>query len=296
VSRVAVNGINIEYESLGAGEPLLLVMGLGMQLVFWPDEFCQALVERGFRVIRFDNRDVGQSTSFASAGVPTIPGVAVRSTLRFPAKVPYRLADMAKDAAGLLDALAIESAHIVGASMGGMIGQLLAIRYPHKVRSLTSIMSSTGEARYAIPHPAVWQIALWRTPRTREQAIDFGVRLFDNIGGTGFAQSETWLRDTIGRAFDRGFDRQGVARQLAAVVSSSSRHRALRSVHIPSSVIHGDEDPLVPVGAGIATARAIPGSRLRIIQGMGHDLRPGTWGAVLEEVTRVADRGRGRSA
>jgi pimeloyl-ACP methyl ester carboxylesterase len=286
--RLQSNGIELEYESIGEGAPLVLIMGIGAQLIHWPDAFCHALADRGFRVIRFDNRDCGLSTRLEHLPVPNVRRAMVRGLLGMSLKAPYTLVDMADDVAGLLDALALEDAHILGASLGGMVAQTMAITHPSRVRTLTSLMSTTGNPRAAFAKPRALRALLQSPPRTKEEAVKNHLMFSRVCGSTKFELDHA---DTVHRAklsFERGIYPRGVARQLAAVVATGDRTGALRFVRSPTLVIHGSVDPLIPPGGGRATARAIPGSELLMIDGMGHDLPPGTWPAVADAVERLA--------
>jgi pimeloyl-ACP methyl ester carboxylesterase len=288
VPRASANDIEIEYEILGdRGEPLLLIMGLGAQMIHWPDALCHRFIDAGFQLIRFDNRDVGRSTRFDHAGRVHFWPMFRRSLLGLPVEVPYRLDDMADDAAGLLEAIGVDSAHVLGASLGGMIAQTLAIRHPARVKSLTSIMSTPGGRRYGLPAPRALRALLRKPPATREEAGESMVQLFRVIGSPGFFRDETILRDIGERSFDRGPSPAGMARQLGAVMASGSRARALRYVDAPALVIHGTEDPLIRPLAGRATARAIPGARLEMIAGMGHDIAGGIWPILVDRVAAL---------
>ena len=256
---IDANGITIEYESRGDGEPLLLVMGLGGQLIDWPDEFVDGLVAAGFRVITFDNRDIGLSTEFTWEAPSQVKAV-LRSLARRKVKSEYRLTDMAADAVGLLDALGVESAHVVGISMGGMIAQTIAIEHPGRVRSLTSIMSHTGDRRHG-------KIALKLLPKlarlgapTRETAIDRSVATFRLVSGPHFDESEQRL--LAKRGLERSFRPEGTARQTTAIMAGPDRTAGLRRVEVPTLVVHGLVDPLVRPSGGFATALAVPGTRL----------------------------------
>ena len=284
--QVTANGIRIEYETHGdpANPPLLLIMGLGAQLTLWPIELVDALVARGFHVIRHDNRDIGLSEKFGHAGVPNFRRVALMRLFGLRAKLPYRLTDMADDAAALLDALGIDSAHIVGGSMGGMIAQLLAINHAPRVRTLTSIFSTTGNPRLPRPRPEAMNALLDRAPAnaTLDQVIPIGIRVARAIGSPAYPTPEERLRERIARDFARSFYPEGPARQIAAIMDDGDRRKRLRGVTAPTLVIHGTDDPLVPVEGGRDTARAIPGAKLHEIPGMGHDLP-------LELVDEIAD-------
>ena len=282
-----VNGMEIAYERMGdpSNPPLLLVMGLGMQLIHWDLELCEMFVDRGFHVIRFDNRDVGHSTKIA-APVPDVR----RAMLGLHVDAPYLLGDMADDAAGLLDHLGIQAAHIVGASMGGMIGQTLAIKHPERVLSLTSIMSTTGQRNVGRPKLRVWSVLVRRAPRQKQGFVDHFVRVFKMIGSRGFAFDEARIRELASATYERDHDAAGTGRQLAAILASGDRTAGLRSVRVPTTVIHGRDDPLVPFRGGRATAEAIPDARLIAIPGMGHDLPREVWPQVVDAVAETAGR------
>lgn len=274
--QVQANGIRLEYEAYGdpANPPLLLIMGLGAQLTLWPIELVEALVERGYYVIRHDNRDIGLSQKFSEHGTPNFKRVALMRMFGLRPRLPYRLADMAADAAALLDVLGIEKAHIVGASMGGMIAQLLAIDHAHKVSTLTSIFSTTGNRRLPPPRKEAMNALLNRAPAnaTLEQVIPFGLNVARAIGSPAYPASEARLRANITRDFHRSFFPEGAARQLCAIIDDGDRRARLKRVTAPTLVIHGVDDPLVPVEGGRDTAASIPGARLHEIPGMGHDL------------------------
>lgn len=289
---LAANGIRIAYDELGdpAATPMLLVMGLGAQMILWRDDFCEALAARGYRVIRFDNRDVGESTWMDDHGLPDVLGILTAVASRQPVAVPYHLRDMAADAAGLLDALDIERAHVVGASMGGMIAQTLALDAPARVRSLTSIMSSTGNPELPQPRPDAMAVLLTPPPPDREGAIARGVEVFRTIGSPGFPFDEAEIRRLAARSYDRGFNPAGTARQLVAILASGSRVERLRGLRLPALVIHGTDDPLVPFPAGQDTAAAIPGATLLAIAGMGHDMPRPVWPRMIDAICDVAAR------
>ncbi|MCH2172998.1 alpha/beta fold hydrolase [Myxococcota bacterium] len=277
--RARANGIEIEYASIGPsdGRPLLLLRGLGTQMIHWDPRLCEQIVEAGHRLIIFDNRDVGLSSHFSDAGSPDLGAVLAALAAGDEPEVPYRLKDLANDVVGLMDALGYESAHLAGISMGGMIVQQVAIDHPRRVRSLTSVMSTTSEPNLPGPTPEA-QAALSSTPpRERSAYIAHTVENQRCFTGKGFPFDEKTNAQIAGRAFDRAFDPDGVTRQAAAVMASGSRHEALAQVRIPTLVIHGSDDPLIPVAGGAATARAISGARLQIVDGMGHDLPEGSW-------------------
>ena len=284
----AANGIELVYQEMGDpdGEPLLLVMGLATQMVAWDPEFCGLLVERGFRVIRFDNRDIGRSTKIAAAGMPSRFDMLSgrRST------APYLLSDMARDTVGLMDHLGIESAHLVGASMGGMIAQATTIEHASRVRSMVSIMSTTGSRLVGPPTLRAMRVLVGGAPRNRAATVERAVRTFRAIGSPGFPFEEDYVRKLAGVSYDRGHEPAGVARQLHAIMASGDRTRALRDVRVPTAVIHGRSDPLVRPTGGRATARAVPGARLRMIEGMGHDFPRALWPSFAEEIATNAAR------
>jgi pimeloyl-ACP methyl ester carboxylesterase len=284
------NGIELCYQEMGDadGEPLILVMGLGTQMLAWDEGFCGLLVERGFRVVRFDNRDIGRSTRIESAGVPRrLDMMAGRR-----AGAPYLLRDIAADTVGLMDHLGIDSAHVVGASMGGMIVQTMAIEYPERVRSLVSIMSNTGSRWTGMPSRRAMAVLLGRPPKGREAAVERAVKTFAVIGSPGYPFDEERIRRVSGRSYDRGHNAAGVLRQLHAITASGDRTPALRNVRVPATVIHGNRDPLVRPAGGRATARAIPNARLKMIDGMGHDLPRQLWPVFAEEIAACASRSR----
>jgi pimeloyl-ACP methyl ester carboxylesterase len=291
----AANGIEIAYQEAGDpdGEPLLLVMGLATQMLAWDEGFCALLAERGFRVVRFDNRDIGRSTKLEAAGLPRRTDMLLgrRRT------APYLLRDMADDTAGLMDHLGIDSAHLVGASMGGMIAQTLAIRRPERVRSLVSVMSGTGNRWLGVPARKALGTLFARPGAGREAAIEHTVRVFRTIGSPAYPMDEDRLRELAAASYDRSHSRAGVARQLHAITASGDRTSALRKLRLPATVIHGASDPLIRPVAGRATARAIPGSHLRLIEGMGHDLPEELWPTFVDEIAATAARvGSGRGA
>lgn len=283
---IDANGISLEYESHGsASNPtILLIMGLGMQLTAWPDAFCDALVKQGFRVIRFDNRDIGLSTKFPQLGTPDLGALFAQQMMGKPITAPYELADMAADAVGLLDALKIERSHVVGASMGGAIGQELAIRYPDRLRTLTSIMSSTGDPGLSLPTAEALGVLMAPAPKDRESYFASYKRTWAVLRGPGFPQDEARDLDRAAANFDRGLNPPGVARQLAAILASGGRKDALKKVRVPTLVIHGSADPLVSVEGGKATAQAIPGAKLLVLEGMGHALPMSMWPRLIEAI------------
>jgi pimeloyl-ACP methyl ester carboxylesterase len=285
------NGIELCYQEMGDAdaEPLLLVMGLATQMLAWDEGFCGLLADRGFRVIRFDNRDIGRSTKLRSAGLPRRADMILGRR----GSAAYLLRDMAADTFGLMDHLGVESAHIAGASMGGMIVQTMAIERPERVRSLVSIMSNTGSRWTGLPSRRAMAVLLGRPPRGREAAIERAVRTFGVIGSPGYPFDEERIRRIAGRSYDRGHSAAGVVRQLHAITASGDRTQALRGVHVPATVIHGSRDVLVRPAGGRATARALPDARLKIVDGMGHDLPPQLWPVFAEEIAATAERVRG---
>jgi pimeloyl-ACP methyl ester carboxylesterase len=282
-----VGELDIAYQTLGdpTDPPLLLVMGLGSQLIHWDLELYRQFADRGFHVIRFDNRDSGRSTKIR-APVPNL----VRAMAGLPIDAPYLLADMADDAFGLLDHLSIDRAHVVGVSMGGMIAQTMAIRRPERVRSLASVMSTTGERRQSRPKLRLWSLLLQRAPQRRDQYIEYFVRAFHTIGSPGYPTDEARLRELAGATYDRGHHPAGTGRQLAAIMASGDRTEQLRRVIVPTVVIHGTDDPLVPFRGGVATARAIPNAQFLAIPGMGHDLPREVWPKIVDAVVANAPR------
>ena len=291
--QLRANGIEIEYETFGDGpESLLLIMGLGAQMILWDEAFCGQLANRGYRVIRFDNRDVGLSTHFPDLGVPDVAQMYQDALERKPLEAPYLLDDMADDTAGLLDALGIPAAHVCGASMGGMIAQALAYRHPGRVKSLISVMSSTGDPGLPQGKPEALGLLFQPPPSHREGYLDYSAMVWRAIGSPGFPFDEERVRERSGRHYDRSFDPTGVGRQMAAILASGDRTAALGNVSAPTLVIHGREDPLVPLAAGEATRDAIPGAELLVVEGMGHDFPPGAWPQLVDAIAGHADRAR----
>jgi len=283
MTSVPTNGVTIEYETFGPPDApaILLIMGLGMQLVAWPDSLCEGLAMRGFRVVRFDNRDVGLSSVMPSAGRLATTAMMAGAALRLPVRPPYTLEDMARDAIGLMDALAIPSAHVVGASMGGMIAQIVAATRPDRVKSLTSIMSSPARVT---PKPKVLAALVRTPPRDREEAIRRMTAFFKLVGGSAYPPTDAELKAKVDRSIRRSWRPESFARQLIAIQTGRSRVAMLRRVRAPTLVLHGSEDPLVPVAGGKLTAAAIPGARLRIVPGMGHFLPEALVPLLVEEI------------
>ena len=284
------NGIELCYQEMGdpQGEPLLLVMGLATQMIAWDEAFCAMLADRGFRVVRFDNRDIGRSTKLRAAGAPNPLDMMIGRR----SSAPYLLTDMAGDTFGLMDHLGIGAAHLVGASMGGMIVQTAAIERPRRVRSLTSMMSTTGSRRVGHPSYKTFGLLLGKLPREREAAIERVIKTFKVIGSPGYPFEEERVRQIAGRSFDRGNSQSGILRQVHAIGASGDRTPGLRKLDIPAAVIHGKNDVLVNPSGGRATARAIPGARLKMIDGMGHDMPRALWPTFVEEIAASAARAR----
>ena len=279
--------VELCYESFGdpSSPTLLLTMGLATQMVGWHEDFCRALADRGFHVVRYDNRDVGRSTS-----VPGRAPTLLQLLRRDKRAAAYSLADMGDDGIGLLDHLGIERAHVMGASMGGMIAQTMAARHHDRVLSLVSMMSNTGARWNGEPSPRLYHVLLKPAPRDRDAYMDHAVWVFSKIGSPGFPPDEESLRALAAQSFDRGINPAGTGRQLAAIIASGDRTPLLRTISVPTLVIHGQRDRLVPLSGGRATARAIPGSRLLVIDGMGHDIPRGTWPRMLDAIEQNAAR------
>jgi pimeloyl-ACP methyl ester carboxylesterase len=284
-------GITLCYEPFGTpdDEPVLLIMGLGTQMVAWHEDFCRDLAARGYYVVRFDNRDIGRSTHVGGPA-PTITQLLLRSKRA----ARYTLADMAYDAAGLLRELDLSPAHVIGASMGGMIGQTLAARHPEQVRSLTSIMSNTGALTNGQPALRLYPFFLRRRPVGLDEYVAHFARLFAAIGSTGLPRDPDEIRALAGISYERDHDIAGPGRQLAAIIASGDRTRELRKVVAPTLVVHGTADPLVSPSGGRATARAIKGAKLMTIAGMGHDLPRAVWPRLIDAIVDNAARAGGR--
>jgi pimeloyl-ACP methyl ester carboxylesterase len=283
-------GITLCYETFGdpSKPPALLVMGLGTQMIAWHEEFCTTLAARGFFVIRFDNRDIGRSTHVAGAP-PTVPQLLSRS----PRGARYLLSDMAEDAAGLLRELSLAPAHVIGASMGGMIAQTIAARHPGAVRSLVSIMSNTGARFVGQPALRVYPSLLRPPSKSREAFIERMVGVFELIGSPGLRDPDE-IRALAGASYDRDHDPQGPGRQLGAIVASGNRTEELQGISAPTLVIHGSADRMVAASGGRATARAIPGARLMMVKGMGHDLPRALWPELIEAIAAHAQESDSR--
>ena len=294
--RARSNGIELAYDSFGdddpKAQPLLLIMGLGTQMIAWDEAFCEQLAANGYHVIRFDNRDIGESTRLDHAGVPEVGRLLMQAVAGLPVDagaVPYTLADMAADAVGLLDALGIASAHVVGASMGGAIGQEIALRYPKRVRTLVSIMATSGAPGLPPPTPQALQVLMTPTPTDRAGYIERHAKVMQVLRGPGaFPEEEALDAARAARAFDRGVNPAGYARQLAAIIASGSRKERLAFLLTPTLVLHGDRDPLVPIACGIDVARTVPGARMVTIPGMGHALPKSAWPAIIDAIAEHA--------
>ena len=299
--QVNANALAIEVEDSGAGVQderpvVLLIMGLGMQLIAWPPQWLRSLVDAGYRVIRFDNRDVGLSQKLEHLGKPNVVWESLKHKLGFTVKAGYSLHDMAGDALGVLDALQVGSAHVVGVSMGGMIAQRVALAAPQRVTSLTSIMSSSGAPGLPQPRPEVLRALLGR-PRSSDPEAMLGhmVKLFNAIGSPDFEVPQRELRQLLAAQLQRGFFPAGTLRQLMAIVSDAQRAQQLGAIRCPTLVLHGKADPLVPYACGEDTARRIPGARLVGFEGMGHDLPPDVMRLLLGELIPFLNQAQGRS-
>ncbi len=291
MARARANGIELEYETFGepAARPLVLIMGFASQMILWEEEFCARLAERGHYVVRFDNRDCGKSTVCDHLGPANVGAAMSAAAAGKPIEAPYTVDAMADDTVGLLDALGIERAHLCGASMGGMIAQTVAYRHPARVRSLTSIMSSTGNPALPPARPEAMAALMMPPPQTREQAVEQAVKVWRIIGSPEW-HDDDGVRARTGRAFDRGFHPSGSARQLVAILAHGNRKPRLGAVTAPALVIHGKADPLVPFAGGIDTAESIPGAELLLIDGMGHDLPRQVWPALVDSIGRLTER------
>jgi len=286
IPSVSAKGITIEYDTLGDPDrpALLLVPGLGAQLTGWPDDFCSELVTRGFFVVRYDNRDAGLSTVI-EGGPPPDP-LAVYLGDR--SSVAYTLEDMADDAIGLLDALEIPAAYLVGSSLGGMIAQTLAARRPDRTLGLCSISSTTGDPSVGQPTAEAFELLARPAPTTRGEFVEADIASHRVLGSPAYPSDEAQMRTRTGRAYDRAFNPAGTGRQLCAIIASGDRTASLASVTAPTVVIHGTEDKLIQPSGGQATAKAIPGAELVMIQGMGHDFPPAIWPRVFDAIDSIS--------
>jgi pimeloyl-ACP methyl ester carboxylesterase len=292
------NGVSLCYEIFGdaAAEPMILIMGLGAQMVLWDDDFCRKLAARGFRVIRFDNRDIGKSSHLSGGKRLTAVELLKLRLLKIPVQAPYKLRDMAEDTVGLMDALGIKSAHIVGASMGGMIAQEIAISFPQRVRSLTSIMSTTGNPKLPQPTREAAAMLMAPPPASREEFLDRFAKTWKVLRVGSFPEDEALDRARGERIFERGLNPAGVGRQLRAVLASGSRKERLRAVKAPTLVIHGTVDPLVRPEGGKDTAASIPGAKLMMIEGMGHAVPIRFWPDIIDAIDKHAHAAKSKAA
>lgn len=292
--QVRANGISLEVERFGpeTAEPLLLIMGLGMQLLAWHEGLVQQLVGRGFQVIRFDNRDAGLSASLDHLGLPHIGLESMKYLMHLPAQSPYSLQDMAADGVGILNALGLGAAHVCGASMGGMIAQRMAIHFPQRVKSLTLMMTSSGSRALPLPSLKLSALLLNRpNPRRLDHVVEHYMQLLQMIGSPAYPADPVELRRTVEATVKRAYHPQGTQRQLMAVAADGDRSPALRRLDLPCHVIHGEADPLVQAVAGRDLAAKIRGASLDVIPGMGHDLPPALWPRFVQGIQAAADRG-----
>ena len=292
--QISANGIALEVEDHGSpsGEPLVLIMGLGMQLVAWHPDFVAMLVARGFRVIRFDNRDIGLSQRFDNLGVPNLAIESIKFAVGMKVRAPYTVADMADDTAGLLDAMGIASAHICGASMGGMIAQQLAVRHPKRVKSLTLIMTSSGSRKLPGPTLKVRSALISRPadPNNVQSVIEHYVKLYRLIGSPDYPAPEAYLQDRLGMSVRRSYRPNGTARQMIGIAADGDRSKLLAQIRQPTQIIHGKADPLVPVAAGEDLHAKIAGAEIDLIAGMGHDLPTQLWPRFVSGIASAAGR------
>jgi len=292
--QVSSNGISIEVEDHGSpnGEPLVLIMGLGMQLVAWHDEFVKQLVAQGFRVIRFDNRDVGLSQALDHLGTPNLAVDSLRFAFGLPVRSAYQLADMAADTVGLLDVFGIERAHVCGASMGGMIAQQIAVLHPKRLKSLTLMMTTSGARRLPGPSLKVRRALISRPeqPRDPSSVVAHYVRLYKLIGSPGYPASDEYLHNRLSLSVHRSYRPQGTARQMVAIAADGDRTPLLARIKLPTQVIHGEHDPLVPVAAAHDLASKIAGAKVDVIEGMGHDLPAALWPRFVADISSAAGR------
>jgi pimeloyl-ACP methyl ester carboxylesterase len=284
------NGIELTYDTFGEANapPIVLIMGLATQMIAWDVEFCGALAARGFRVIRFDNRDIGLSTKLDNLGVPNVTQLLLAHFAGQPTRAAYTLGDMARDVVGLLDALDIETAHVVGASMGGAIAQTLAIEHPQRLRSLCSIMATSGDPSLPPPRPEALQLLMTPTPTDQAGYLRHYAQTMRVLRGPGFPLDEARDLDRAAQNFTRGLYPPGVARQMVAILASGSRKAALARVRVPTLVIHGDADPLVPVECGLDVADTVPGAQRLVIEGMGHALPITMWPRIVAAIATHA--------
>jgi pimeloyl-ACP methyl ester carboxylesterase len=288
------NNISIEFETFGEpdAKPLLLVMGLGAQMIAWDENLCQQLADAGHFVIRYDNRDAGLSTHLHEHGVPDFEAIAVELATNGSAKVPYTLDDMAEDGIAVLDELGIKQAHICGASLGGMIVQAMAINHPDRILSMTSIMSSTGNPGLPPAHPEAMAALTSERKDEPEHAMSRAVAVSKVIGSKGFERDEERIRHKALESYNRAYNPDGVVRQMAAVMTHGDRRPGLNTLKLPCLVIHGDIDPLVPVTGGHDTHQNVPDAELMIIEGMGHDLPKGAWDQIVKGIASLTDQAK----
>ena len=292
--QISANGIALEVEDHGPthGEPLVLIMGLGMQLVAWHEDFVANLVARGFRVIRFDNRDIGLSQRFDRLGVPNLALDSLKFALGLAVRSPYSIADMAADTAGILDVLGIQSAHVCGASMGGMVAQQLAVRHASRVKSLTLMMTTSGARRLPGPSMKVRAAMISRAENPDDEAsiVEHLIGIYRLIGSPGYPATDAYLKERLTMSTRRSYRPQGTARQLVAIAADGDRSALLGRIEKPTQVIHGLADPLVPVAAARDLAAKIAGARVDLIGGMGHDFPIPLWPRFIEGITSAAGR------
>jgi pimeloyl-ACP methyl ester carboxylesterase len=284
------NGIELCYDTFGdpGAPPILLIMGLAAQMIAWDEGFCTQLAARGYWVVRFDNRDAGRSTRLDAAGTPNVAAAMMATMQGLPVQAPYLLSDMADDVIGLMEALDIAQAHVVGASMGGAIAQTLAIEHPERIRTLTSIMSTTSSPDLPAPTPDAMKVLFTPAPLDLNAYLENYVRTWNVLRAAVSHLDEARDLDRARRIFERGINPSGVARQMLAMIASGSRKKALASVKTPTLILHGDADPLVPLACGIDTAQSIPGSKLVILKGMGHAIMIPFWPEILDAIVAHA--------
>ena len=293
--QISSNGVTLEYDTFGSpgGRPLLLVMGLGAQMIHWDDEFCSGLADHGHHVIRFDNRDAGLSTKFDDAPIPDMGALVTSLVAGEKPDVPYTLDDMADDAFGLLDGLGVERAHVCGASMGGMIVQTMALRQPERLLSMTSIMSTTGNPALPPAAPEAMAALTSPVPADLEGYLERSLSVAKVIGSPGFPFDDARARERARQTYERSLYPEGTARQMAAIVAHGNRRPGLEALRLPTLVIHGTDDPLVPLTGGHDTHAAIANSEMLEIPGMGHDLPPGSWDTVIGSISKLTARTSG---
>ncbi len=285
--NIPANGIRIEYDTFGnpSSPAIVLINGLGVQMIYWEDAFCDQLADEGHYVIRYDNRDIGLSTKFDDFGVPDIPGAMAALSRGEKIETAYTLEDMADDAVGLIRALGIEKAYFCGSSMGGIIAQTVAANHPECVLGLISIMSSSGDPKLPSPKPEVMEALLTPSPDTRKEYIEHNVNYWRIVGSPVFEYDEDRIRKRAAAAFDRSHYPYGKSRQMLAVISRGNRKEVLKSITVPTLVIHGTEDPLVPVQAAYDIAETIPNAKLVTVEGMGHDMPVDTWPVIISAIS-----------